>query len=149
MIMEPLEEKVADRVSALTQSTSPRAVIALQVEEAFLDLSERMGVDWADVAEPSEADAQKIVIIVAASMAAILNDSGGLSRATSMSESALGYSQSMSLSRAASKWMTSEDVRRVAKILGLTPEGETKSYPIFTTLRYGIDRDPDSLTVGG
>lgn len=140
MNIEQLEDRTAVRVAALTQSTSPRALIDLHVEEAFLYLSEKLGKDWDEFPEIPEKQSEKVVIIVSASMASIINDAGGLSRVTQLSESALGYSQSVSLANTVSRWVSAEDIARIAKILGVTePDSEKADYPVFVTGTYGRD----------
>lgn len=136
MNIEPLKDQTAARVAALTQGTSPRALIDLHVEEAFFYVEERLGVDWDEVPDLTEKQADKVAVIVSSSMASIINETGGLSRATSMSESALGYSQSVSLANHVSRWVSGVDISRIARVLELTPEDEKSDYPVFVTIGY-------------
>lgn len=148
MDIQPLEESTTERVTVLAQS-SPRSVIALHVEEAFQDLSERLGVVWEEVAEPSEGAKRAIVIIVASAMGVILRDTAGLSRASSLSESALGHTQSISVSGKNERWLSSLDVSRIAKHLGLESETTKKTYEVFFQARYGGSGVIGCSCVGG
>lgn len=138
MIIQPLLDGTGDRVAVLSQN-SPRAVIDLYIEEAFLDIEERLGVSWEDVTEPSEQAQKAVVVIVSSSIATILKDAGGISRVSSISESALGHSQSIQMKSLPSRWVNSADIERIRKHLGLeVAETDKNKYEVFYQANYSV-----------